>query len=737
MTSGGSDWAAQRMAEFLWQITSFPDQTTAELSAVERIGEAVEAEVVAIVRKDDVSTSIGFPRGKVPVPYLVGVAQGKVSAEEAVGSQECRYVTIALEDDTDASLVVGRYGDVGFSAPELNLLRGMARVLALGLRTLRLVEVERELREQSERQAQELERQSLELNERQRLFERLSKIQRSISHKADLEEVFNAITGSAGELLAEPDAIVGLRLLDPDDPEGLIMVSCSGVSDDLADDLRRSRLDQGAGGNAITDGTLVIIEDYSSADSAIPAFRSDVTAAMAAPVFDKDEVVGSLVFASRRPGRRFSESEQEILLAFAQHASLAVRDAREVQDLRTSFSESLTGISNRAAKEKHELVAQLHQAQKMEAVGRLAGGIAHDFNNVLMVIQTSAMLLKDSVDSDPESLEELNEIVEASDRAAQLVKQLLTFSRKQVLQTQSVDVNRRLAETAGMLRRAVGSHIEVDLVPAEGTPNVSIDPTHLEQILLNLAVNARDAMPTGGSLVIRCDSVSISEHPMVEPGPYLSLRVADSGPGIAAEDLEHIFEPFFTTKAQGKGTGLGLATVYGIVSGAGGNIEVESEPGRGTCFNILLPLADEPAPSTSDVSAAVPGDDGADERLRILVVDDEDSVREMVRRMLTREGHEATPASSGAEALALIASGMAEFDLILSDVVMPQMTGIQLLRELRSTGPTCPVVLMSAYADQGIAEPGMLDTASAFIAKPFDLRTLRGAIDEALCRNPA
>jgi signal transduction histidine kinase/ActR/RegA family two-component response regulator len=438
------------------------------------------------------------------------------------------------------------------------------------------------------------------------------------------------------------------------------------------------------------------------------------------------------VFGSRRPGRKFSQTEQDILLAFAEHASLALSDAKSVAAQNRNFHQSLSDISTRAAMEKKGLEEQLRQAQKMEAVGRLAGGIAHDFNNLLTVIQMSARFLKESMEADGAPAEDAIEILKASDRAARLVRQLLTFSRKEVPRPRLLDVNALVTDMCDLLKRSIGVHIELGLELSDRNCVVSIDPSHMEQILINVAINARDAMNDGGVLSIRTDLRTVegnSQRGVVPPGQYVCLEVADTGCGMSSDVATKVFEPFFTTKERGQGTGLGLATVYGVVSGAGGFIDVASTPGEGTTFTILLPAADELADhvESSDPDSS---EHSGSERT-VLVVDDEPNIGELVRRILFRHGYSVANASSGMEALDLVLKG-ARFDLVLSDVAMPEMSGIELAHKMREVAPHQPFILMSGYADERITDPSIVEDVAGFIEKPFQEQALLAILDSAL-----
>ena len=382
-----------------------------------------------------------------------------------------------------------------------------------------------------------------------------------------------------------------------------------------------------------------------------------------------------------------------------------------------------------------ELEAQLRQSQKMEAVGRLAGGVAHDFNNMLTVITGySEFLLKRLSASDP-IRSELEAIRQAGERAAGLTRQLLAFSRKQILAPQVLNVNRVVSETDKMLRRLIGEDIELVAILAPDLGNVKADPGQIEQVVMNLAVNARDAMPEGGRLTIETANVDLSEeyareHIDASPGPHVMLAVSDTGVGMDEETRSHIFEPFFTTKEMGKGTGLGLSTVHGIVKQSDGSIDVESLPERGTTFKIFLPRIEE----TAEASAAKSGPDrelsGTE---TVLLVEDDPGVRAFGVRVLRERGYTVIEARGGAEALSLAGRHAGPIHLVVSDVVMPGMSGRDMAERLAVQRPGTKILYMSGYTDDAISRHGVLDPGTAFLQKPFTpdalVRTARSVLD--------
>jgi PAS domain S-box-containing protein len=382
------------------------------------------------------------------------------------------------------------------------------------------------------------------------------------------------------------------------------------------------------------------------------------------------------------------------------------------------------------------LEAQFLQSQKMEGIGRLAGGVAHDFNNCLNVIQGFTQICLGKLhEGDPLS-DDLHQVLKASDRAASLTRQLLAFSRKQVLQPEVLDLNQVLAEMERMLRRIIGEDIDLVQVLAPDLGLVKADPGQLGQVIMNLVLNARDAMPGGGKLMIETDNVELdteyaARHEEAEPGHYIMIAVTDSGIGMDALTISRLFEPFFTTKAPGKGSGLGLSTAHGIVKQSGGNIFVYSEVGRGSTFKVYLPRAFSAAEATAVKPRPIPRRATGDET--ILVVEDEEALRQLTQRLLEAAGYTVLSASDGDQALLIHAQHMGDIDLLLTDVVMPQMSGRLLAERLMKTTPTLKTIYMSGYTDDAIIHHGVLDAGMHFLAKPFteaDLtRKIRAVLD--------
>jgi PAS domain S-box-containing protein len=379
--------------------------------------------------------------------------------------------------------------------------------------------------------------------------------------------------------------------------------------------------------------------------------------------------------------------------------------------------------------ENRLLQRKFEQAQKMEAIGRLAGGVAHDFNNVLTAIGGHARLLLDQLPDGDAMRGDVAEIVTASDRAAGIVRQLLAFSRQQPVQPEVLDLNEAARGIEKMLRRIIGEDIDLELTLAAAPALVCCDPHHIEQVLMNLAVNARDAMPDGGRL-------GISVAGEAGPAPQVRLSVADSGSGMTPEVRQRLAEPFFTTKQPGKGTGLGLTTVYGIVRQAGGHVEVETAPGQGTRFDVYLPAADPAsAPRRRCGTAGVSGARGGSDV--VLLVEDEPSVRQLAGRILSSKGYRVLAAEDGAAALGVAQRHVGDIDLLLSDLVMPQLGGWELSRRLSAGRPDMAVLFMSGYAAVDVVRAGGAPAEIALLEKPFTPAALAARVRAVLDARPA
>jgi two-component system cell cycle sensor histidine kinase/response regulator CckA len=452
---------------------------------------------------------------------------------------------------------------------------------------------------------------------------------------------------------------------------------------------------------------------------------------------DRDDVLAATEAAHAR-GEAFSG---EYRLVANDGRVVSVRDeATIVQDEqgRPLFAQGfLLDVSDQeAAREEHDrLESELRQAQRLEAIGRLAGGIAHDFNNVLAVIIGFAKLLLRDLAADDPQREKAEQIARAGERAAALTQQLLAFSRRQLLMPQTLNLNDVIADVRRLLERLIGEDIRLEVVLDPELGNVTADPGQLEQVILNLAVNARDAMPTGGRLAIKTTNLDADDSDLAGDGNHSSrtgvmLSISDTGPGMDESTRARAFDPFFTTKETGKGTGLGLATVYGIVTQSGGSIQIDSTPGHGTTFTIQLPRTHGSGLSATGSGTASEESLAGSET--ILLVEDDDDVRAFVSDVLERHGYRVLVAALPSEAIAIAAGYAGEIELLLTDVVMPEMSGRELCETLTASRPTMRTLYMSGYTDEALGHHGVLDEQIALIEKPFTPAALARKLREIL-----
>ena len=447
---------------------------------------------------------------------------------------------------------------------------------------------------------------------------------------------------------------------------------------------------------------------------------------------DTDTVTARMTEAIRNPGRRVT---QEVRF---RHADGSWRTMEGIGVNRLDDpSVGAIVVNARDITDRRKLEEQLRMSQKMEAVGQLAGGVAHDFNNLLTAILGYCNLMLDDMKPDDPLRVDLDEIRAAGERAAALTRQLLAFSRRQMLQPQIVDLNAVVQQLEKLLRRLISEDVELSISLASDLMTVRVDPASIEQILVNLAVNARDAMPLGGRLTIETANIDLDEtyavtHVTMQPGRYVMLAVGDTGAGMDAATSARVFEPFFTTKEQGKGSGLGLATVYGMVKQSGGYIWVYSEPGHGTMFKVYFP----PAEQRNAASAAEhPGrrtSDGKQGWETVLLVEDEAAVRALAREVLRRHGYVVLEARHGVDALRVAERHNDEIHLLITDVVMPHMSGRDLAERLSRVRPKMKVLFMSGYTDHALMHRE-LTPGSAFLQKPFTpegfARKVRSVLD--------
>jgi two-component system, cell cycle sensor histidine kinase and response regulator CckA len=384
--------------------------------------------------------------------------------------------------------------------------------------------------------------------------------------------------------------------------------------------------------------------------------------------------------------------------------------------------------------EKRLLERQLQVAQKIEAVGRLSGGIAHDFNNLLGVIIGYSQVLIKKLGAGNPLLEHAEEIEKAGQRAASLTKQLLAFSRQQVLAPAVLNLNAVITDMGKMLHRLIGEDIDLGMKLSADIGRVKADQGQIEQVIMNLAINARDALPQGGKLVVETVNATLDEaytrqHPGSKAGRYVMISVTDSGTGMTPETLAHMFEPFFTTKDRGKGTGLGLATVYGVVKQSGGYIWVESELGKGSCFKVYLPEIDEPVSAPVHAAPTAESFRGTE---TVLLVEDADALRKLAYTLLEQNGYHVLAAASGLEALKMVEDKRDRIDLLLTDVIMPGINGRALAERLAPLQSGLKVLYMSGYTDSAIADHGVLDEGTNLLHKPFSEEALIQKVREVL-----
>ncbi len=470
---------------------------------------------------------------------------------------------------------------------------------------------------------------------------------------------------------------------------------------------------------------IVHLEDKKEVVARFPGLLPDLASGfrtmMVVLLISKDQVIGVLQIHSLKPNA-YTEKDLRLAERVGNQIAGAIANAQ-------LFTERL-----RAEQKAKSLEEQLRQSQKIEAIGRLAGGIAHDFNNLLTVIKGYSELLLAKLKQGDPLKGNLEEIHRASQRATDLTRQLLAFSRRQILEFKILDLNTILRDMDKMLRRILSEDIELVTLFAEGIGKVRTDPGQVEQVILNLAVNARDAMPSGGKLTLETANVELDEtfaqtHIEMKPGRYVMLSVSDTGVGMTPEVKEHLFEPFFTTKEEGKGTGLGLSTVYGIVKQSGGDIWVYSEPGQGTTFKIYLPRVEEGAsalPHEGDKDSLPRG------RETILLVEDELSVRGFAVQVLRENGYNLLEAVNGSEALRMVQEYAGEIHLLLTDVVMPQVGGKELAQKLKALRPNIKVLFTSGYTDNAIVHHGVLEPGVKFLQKPFSPAALAQKVREVL-----
>ena len=588
------------------------------------------------------------------------------------------------------------------TAEELKLAEGMAQQVALGVENFELLEG---------------------LEARQRRLEALLEATRQLSTIQPLDSLLQRIAEACGQLLGTTS--VGFRLVEGDE---LVVAGTWGDARELMS-ATQVKVGERLSGSVAATGESLVVRDLVSDPRVTASHREVVTrlgynAWLGVPVKVGNAVAGVLGIYTRRQSG-FSADDLATASTFAAQAATALENARLYQEVRHAYEQlSLTQ-------------EQLTQAQKMEAVGRLAGGVAHDFNNLLTIITGRSVLLRNQVGAAAGSLRHVDLIEKTAQRAAALTKQLLAFSRKQMLQPKVLDLNELVGNVAGMLRRLIGEDIDFLTTLGPNLARVKADPGQLEQVLMNLAVNARDAMPQGGCLTIETanvvlDKSYVARQADVQAGPYVLLAVSDTGVGMDAATRARIFEPFFTTKRPGDGTGLGLATVYGIVKQSSGHIAVYTEVGHGATFKIYLPAVDQPIQPDEEQSPARLAT-GAE---TLLLVEDEEELGDLLAEVLATSGYTVLKARDCEDAIRICDEHEGPIHLLLTDVIMPQMSGRELAARVQPRRPTMKVLYMSGYTDSAIVHHGVLDHGIAFLQKPFAPATVTQKVREVLDGSP-
>ncbi|HYR39260.1 MAG TPA: GAF domain-containing protein [Methylomirabilota bacterium] len=659
------------------------------------------------------ATSLGHPVWSADAlnDPLLEFSEAQRRRLELTGDRALLGVPLRVKGEITGSLMIADQLGRVFTETDIAMLETFADQAALALENARLYG---------------------EADERRREAEVLDDVAQSLSSALDLDTALQRIGESARELCRADVVRVALR---EDGEEAMRFRYWPEARYEGWRDLRIVP-GMGAGGIVFETGRPFRTEDYLHDPRVTSIFHEvaraeSARAAMVVPISIEGRVEG-LLYVDQRSTRVFTDHDEAVLRRLSDHAAIAIANARAFEGEKRARAETET-----AARALHDREAQLRQAQKMEAIGRLAGGVAHDFNNLLTVISGRSTMLSERLPTDSPYRRDVDLIHKTADRAAGLTRQLLAFSRRQMLQRSVLDLNAVVTDTEVMLRRLIGEDVELVTVLDPGLARVKADRGQIEQILINLAVNARDALPKGGRLTLSTANVELGEaftrkNPGSHPGSFVQLSVRDNGQGMDAGVQAQIFEPFFTTKEPGKGTGLGLSTVYGIVKQHEGYIAVASELWRGTVFDMYLPPVEA---AVAEPEGPLVIERGPTGRETILLVEDEEAVRELARDVLRGAGYRVFEAADAAEAMRLWSLYTDEIQLLLTDMVMPRMTGREIAETLAPVRPDLRVVYMSGYTDDPMVREGETAVPGVFLKKPFSvdglLQAARTALDGA------
>jgi signal transduction histidine kinase/CheY-like chemotaxis protein len=604
-------------------------------------------------------------------------------------------------------LVVQHYEDThAYGQRDLEFLMSVGSQIALAIE-----------RKQAEHALQDANQRAL--TEYESLVERMAALGQTLGNARDLAIIFRALRDFASASVPCDGVVISLYDREKKTRRPAYLWTDNKEFDTA--NLVEIPVKDGLTGTAISSGSVIIDNNFQPVvPSKHPVFIGEHDgartphSALSAPMTVMGRTVGCIEIQSYQGG----SFEQEHATAMRMAANLAANAV-----------ENVILIEREQAKEE-----QLRQAQKMESIGTLAGGIAHDFNNLMTAVTGYSELALRSLSADDPLRPKIEVIKSAGERATGLTRQLLAFSRKQMLQPKVLDLNSVISGIAQMLPRVIGEHIDLSFSPGDPLGQIKADPSQIEQVLLNLAVNARDAMPECGRLTIETRNVHLTgkfgrSDLTVEPGHYVMMAVSDTGTGMDDETQSHIFEPFFTTKGVGKGTGLGLSTVYGIVKQSGGSLVVQSELGKGTTFKIYLPRVDEITESEAFDGESAEVARGQE---TVLLVEDEEVVRNLSREILETYGYSVLVAANGREGLRVGEEFQGKIDLVITDVIMPLMGGPEMTESLRTSRPDTRVLFMSGFTDDAIVHHGVLDESVSFLQKPFSLEALASKAREVL-----